>query len=363
MVTLFDPITIGDLHLRNRVMRSATAEFVAHRETGAPTPEMGRIYRELAEGEVGLIVTGHTCVSLSGRAHARMAAMASDDLISPWREIIRPAQEAGGRVMMQINHAGANADPEVTRQPLSPSGVATNDLVQPRAMTEEEIQQVITDFGEAARRVREAGFDGLQLHGAHGYLITQFLTPKTNLRRDRWGGDDEERRSAFLKAVVAEIRRQVGPDYPLWIKLGVAGSEDSGLDMEEGARIAARCVTYGIDCVEISFALGRPEWVDLSTEPPLFPLADAVRDAVGSDYPLALVYGFRTRRCMTTVLNSGVVQMISLCRPLIAEPDLVHKMERGLVQEVACVRCDLCHPGEGEEGIACRNEQVLRNLA
>lgn len=361
MVTLFDPITIGDLYLRDRVMRSATAEFLADRETGAPTSEMGRIYRELAEGEVGLIVTGHACVSLSGRAHARMAAMASDDLISSWREVIRPAQEAGGRMMMQINHAGANADPKVTPQPLSPSGVATNDLVKPRAMTDEEIRQVIADFGEAARRVREAGFDGLQLHGAHGYLITQFLTPKTNLRRDRWGGN-EERRSAFLKAVVAEMRRRVGNDYPLWIKLGVAGSKESGLDMEEGARIAARCANYGIDCVEISFALGRPEWMGLSTEPPLFPLADAVRDAVGPDYPLALVYGFRTRSCMEAVLNSGVVQMISLCRPLIAEPDLVHKMERGLVDEVACVRCDLCHPGEGEEGIACRNEQVLHDL-
>lgn len=362
MVTLFDFLTVGDLHLRNRVMRSATAEFVADRETGAPTAEMGRIYRELAEGKVGLIVTGHACVSFSGRAHARMAAMADDDLISSWREVIRPAQEAGGRVMMQINHAGANADPEVTPHPLSPSGVATNDLVEPRAMTEKEIQQVITDFGEAARRVQEAGFDGVQIHGAHGYLITQFLTPETNLREDRWGGD-EKRRSAFLKAVVAEIRRQVDPDYPVWIKLGVAGRESSGLDMEEGARIAARCATYGVDCVETSFALGRPEWLDLTVEAPLRPLAEAVRDAVGPDYPLSLVYGFSTRQCMERVLNDGIVQLISLCRPLIAESDLVHKMEEGLAEEVACVRCDLCHPGEDEEGIACRNEQVLKKLS
>ncbi len=362
MVTLFDPLTVGNLHLRNRVMRSATAEFLADRETGAPTPEMAHIYRELATVEVGLIVTGHACVSFSGRAHARMAAMASDDLISPWREVIRPAQETGGRVMMQINHAGANVDPEVTPHPLSPSGVATNDLVKPRAMSEEEIGKVIANFGEAACRAREAGFDGVQIHGAHGYLVTQFLTPETNLRDDRWGGD-EERRSAFLKAVVAEVRRQVGPDYPVWVKLGVAGRESSGLDMEEGARIAARCATYGIDCVEISFALGRPEWMDLTVEAPLRPLAEAVREAVGPDYPLSLVYGFRTRRCMEAVLNSGLVQMISLCRPLIAEPDLVHKMEQGLIEEVACVRCDLCHPGEDEEGIACRNEQVLEDLS
>jgi 2,4-dienoyl-CoA reductase-like NADH-dependent reductase (Old Yellow Enzyme family) len=210
--------------------------------------------------------------------------------------------------------------------------------------------------------VREAGFDGVQIHGAHGYLTTQFLTPKTNLRQDRWGGN-EGRRSAFLKAIAAEVRRQVGPDYPVWIKLGVAGSEDSGLDMEEGARVANRCTNYAIDCIEISFALGRPEWMDLGTEAPLFPLADAVRDAVGPDYPLGLVYGFRTRQCMETVLNSGVVQMISLCRPLIAEPDLVHKMEQGLSDEVACTRCDLCRSGEDEEGIVCRNEAVQQSLA
>ncbi|MFP3895403.1 MAG: hypothetical protein ACLFV5_00995 [Anaerolineales bacterium] len=361
-MTLFDPLTVGDLHLRNRVMRSATAEFVADKETGAPTPEMAHIYRELAEGEVGLIVTGHTCVSFAGRAHAGMAAMASDDLISPWRDVIRPAQKAGGRVMMQINHAGANVDPEVTPHPLSPSGVATNDLVKPRTMSEGEIGKVVAQFGEAARRVREAGFDGVQIHGAHGYLITQFLTPETNFRQDRWGGD-EERRSAFLKAVVAEMRRQVGPHYPVWIKLGVAGRESSGLDVEKGARIAAWCASYGIDCVEISFALGRPEWMDLTVEAPLRPLAGAVRDAVGPDYPLALVYGFRTRRCMERVLSNGAVQLISLCRPLIAEPDLVRKIKQGLIDEVACVRCDLCHPGEGEEGIACRNERVLEDLS
>jgi 2,4-dienoyl-CoA reductase-like NADH-dependent reductase (Old Yellow Enzyme family) len=361
MSGLFEPVTVGRLALRNRIMRSATAERVAHPESGEPPARQGEMYTALAQGGVGLIVTGHAYVERGGRAHPEMASIASDDVVPAWRELIRPAQEAGARLMMQINHSGASCDPVVTPQPLSPSGVATNELVTPRAMSDEDVQRIVQAFGQAARRAREAGFDGVQIHGAHGYLVSQFLTPQTNLRDDAWGGD-AARRFAFLKAVVHQMRSQVGDDYPVWVKLGVAGHEDSQLTITEGARIAAACADWGVDCIEISHALGVPKDIDERQEAPYRPWAEVVRQTVGGDFPLALVNGFRTRAGMEVVLNNGLVQMVSLCRPLIAEPDLPNKLRENSDYEHACTRCRECWPKEPGIGTACRNAGVLRRL-
>ncbi len=357
MPGLFDSISIGSLHLSNCIMRSATAERLAHPETGAPLPKLADIYRALADGGVGLIVTGHAYVERSGKAHPEMASIVQDDLIPAWREAICPAQRAGARVMMQINHSGASCDPAVTPNPLSPFGIAANDLVNPREMTEDELLHIAAAFGRAARRAQEAGFDGVQIHGAHGYLISQFLMPSTNKRTDRWGGD-MEKRLAFLRTVISEIRQQVGEEYPVWIKLGVAGSRQHGLNLPDSAQIAAECAQSGVDCVEISNALGVPEEISNKNEPPFLPMAEAVRQAVGPKYPLALVNGFRTLRVMQEVLASGVVQLISLCRPLIAEPDLPRKLREGITNHASCVRCSRCWPETQGEGIACHNATV-----
>ncbi len=361
MSTLFEPGTVGRLKLRNRIMRSATAERMAHPESGRPLSGQRDMYTALAQGGVGLIVTGHAYIERTGKAHPEMASIASDDVIPAWREVIRPAQEEGARLMMQINHGGASCDSTVTPQPLSPSGVITEKSVTPRIMSEEDTRRIVQDFGQAARRVREAGFDGVQIHGAHGYLVTQFLTPMTNLRDDAWGGD-AERRLAFLKAIVQEARRQVGDDYPLWVKLGVAGHEKSQLTSDEGARIAAACVGYGVDCIEISHALGEPKDIDKRQEAPYRPWAEAVRQAVGNDFPLALVNGFRTRVGMEAMLDGDLVQMVSLCRPLIVEPDLPDKLRENSNYKHVCTRCWECWPKELGMGVACRSAGVLRRL-
>ena len=291
-----------------------------------------------------------------------MASIADDEKIPAWRETVRPAQEAGARVIMQINHCGSGCDPAVTPHPLSPSGVQTAEGAFPRAMTEGEIAHVIRAFGQAARRAREAGLDGVQIHGAHGYLVTQFLSPLTNRRDDAWGGDPARRR-AFLDAVIDEIREQVGSDYPLWIKLGVAGKAESGLPLAEGARIAAACAARGVDCVEVSHAISTPEGIDVLQQEAAFrPLAEGVREAVGQEYPLAVVYGFSTRAGMEAVLAGGPVQMVSLCRPLIAEPDLLLKLQALAGYQAACVRCGKCWPKALGEGTACYNAAVQRKL-
>jgi len=358
---LFEPITIGTLHLRNRLMRSATAEFLADPQTGIPLPKLATLYRALAEGGVGLIVTGHTCVAYSGRTSAHMTAIVSDEFIEPWREVIAPAQEAGARVMIQINHGGAQVDPSVVPEPLSPSGVRTNMQAVPRPLEEEEIWEIIEAFGQAARRAREAGFDGVQIHSAHGYLISQFLSPGTNQRADRWGGD-LERRFTFLREVIRAVRAQVGEDFAVWTKLGVAGKAQSGLTVEQGAKIAAWCAQEGLDCIEISHAWGIPEEIDQTGEAWFLPLAQEVRRAVGDEYPLALVGGFSTKAKMEEVLQSGVVQIISLSRPLIAEPDLAAKFARGQSDKAICIRCDQCRPSEFGQGIGCYHPTIRELL-
>lgn len=360
--TLFEPLTAGRLAVRNRFMRSATAEIRSDPITGAPGDALADLYRALALGGVGLIVTGHAYVDIGGKAHGCMSSVAEDAVIPIWRTVIRPAQEAGARVMMQINHAGASVDPAVTPNPLSPSGVATNELVRPREMTAAEIERVICAYGQAARRAQEAGFDGVQIHGAHGYLVSQFLMPVTNRREDGWGGDLNGR-LRFLREATREIRRQVGAEYPLWIKLGVAGSQQNGFSLYEGATAAAACVEMGIDGVEVSHTWGAPEYLGAMREARYLPLATAVRQAVGPHYPLALVSGLQRRAVMESVIAHRLVQLISLCRPLIAEPDFPNRLERGATDCVACVRCDQCRAGFGREAVTCRNMQVQRELA
>jgi len=358
---LFEPGSVGGLAVRNRMMRSATAERVADPVTGAPHAKQAEMYRRLAEGGIGLIVTGHAYVELPGKAHPEMASIAEESLIPLWRETIRPAQHAGARVMLQINHCGASCDPAITSDPISPSGVPTNGQHQPHAASGEEIARIISAFAQAARRAREAGFDGVQLHGAHGYLINQFIMPSTNLRDDAWGGD-VMRRQAFLMAMVAAIRRQVGHDYPLWIKLGVASDAEHRLTITEGAAVAAACAQWGVDAIEISNALGVPEEMDPKADGAYLPLAHGVRQAVGAHYPLALVNGFRTPSAAEQVLVSGVAQMISLCRPLIAEPDLPNQWREGRSTGVACVRCGRCWPDKMGQGVDCYNAHVRKRL-
>ena len=363
MTTLFEPVLAGRLALRNRLMRSATAERMANPETGTPLPTLRELYRQLADGGVGLIVTGHAYVARGGKGHPEMAALDRDELIPMWRDVIAPAQAAGAKVMVQVNHAGANCDPAVTPNAFSPSGAPTNELTtNPGVMTEAAVVETACAYTGRARRAREAGFDGVQLHGAHGYLVSQFLTPATNPRADAWGGD-AERRLAFLRRVVQEVRAQVGPDYPVWIKLGVAGSEASGQTLDQGVQAALACVEEGVDAIELSHGWGSPAWAKDAPEPPFLRMAEAVRSAVGPDYPLALVNGFRHVDVMQRVLDSGAADLISLCRPLIVQPALPRLLQDGALDEAICASCSQCWPNTLGEGVACHNRSVQRRLA
>lgn len=357
---VFEPLELGTITLRNRIVRSATAERLASEVEGAPWPQLAVLYEELAAGGAGTIVTGHCYVERDGKAHQEMASLAKDSLVDTWAATIAPAKQLGARVIAQINHSGASANQIINPYAGSPSGLPTNPENTPRAVSGDEIERVIRAFSRAAGRAKDSGFDGVQIHAAHGYLISQFLSPKLNLRDDEWGGSAEARRRFGIE-VVRAVRAAVGAEFPVWMKLGVADRDPAGLAAEEGAEAAAAFVEAGVDCIEISHGFGFPDTLR-ALEAPLEPLAGAVRKRVGPDVPLSLVHGIRTRETCERLLASRIIDLVSFARPFIVEPGFVERWRSGSRAAVSCVRCDRCWPESLGVGVRCNNAAVRRTV-
>jgi len=351
---LFEPGTIGTLTVPNRFVRSATAESMAD-DDGRPLPPLGELYRRLAEGGVGLIITGHAFVDPQGRCHKRMSGLHTDELIPHWQAITRIVHDAGGKIAVQINHGGRQcADDAVSGPLLAPSPVPLSaNRPRPKEMNETEIHNVIRAYALAAARAQAAGFDAVQLHGAHGYLIHSFNSPASNWRRDRWGGN-LSRRLRFLEAVCAAVRQEVGDQYPLFIKLGTIDWVRDGLSEQEGVEIIRHLREMGLDGVEISGGIGdgnsRRGLVHETDEAYFLPIARKAR--LVTDLPIILVGGMRSLAVMTRILDEGAADFIALSRPLIREPDLPNRFRAGQ-PKATCVSCGQCWPKANEPGISC----------
>ena len=356
MSLLFDPGFIGTLQLPNRLIRSATAEYMSDLE-GRPQEPMFDLYRELAKGGVGLIITGHCYVHQGGRCHLHMTGVYKDDLLPDLEMLSRAVHDEGGLVVMQINHGGRQCPQEaIPGTPVAPSPVPTaRGKERPRELNEEEIWEIIAAFGDAAGRAKAAGFDGVQIHAAHGYLINQFNSPAANWRKDRWGNTPADR-MRFLEEVANSIRHRVGDDYPVLIKLGMEDYVRDGLTLKESTEIVRHLAEWGIDGLEVSGGIGRTSVVKdiLRSEDEAYFLdyARAAREA--TELPISLVGGLRSTEVMERVLEEGTADFISLSRPLIREPDLPRRFLQGQKRS-ACISCNRCWPPPGEIGIACRD--------
>jgi 2,4-dienoyl-CoA reductase-like NADH-dependent reductase (Old Yellow Enzyme family) len=359
---LFSPARIGSLELKNRLVRSATAERLATEPMGRATAAQATLYRTLARGGVGLIITGHAYIAPEGKAHPEMLSVHCQQMIRGLKSLADAVHAEGGRIAMQINHAGRQCDPNCTTNIMAPSPVPVNQGHTPREMTIDDIVSTVDAYAHAARRAQVAGMDAVQIHGAHGHLINQFLSPHTNRRTDGWGGDFE-RRLRFLAAVCEAVRGEVGPDYPLLIKLGMMDNPErvpDGLTAEDGVRIVARLADLGLDAVEISGGYGGGDGgfvqrLGVGKKAPeayFRPLARRAKAA--THLPVLLIGGIRSRAVMDDVLNSGDADLISLCRPLIREPDLPNRLRSGEATASACISGGRCWPKGVNEGIACR---------
>jgi 2,4-dienoyl-CoA reductase-like NADH-dependent reductase (Old Yellow Enzyme family) len=264
-------------------------------------------------------------------------------------------------VFAQLNHGGSRVQKECA-EPVGPSSVVNPSTgLLARELNSSEIWEIIDAFGRASARVREAGLDGILIHGAHGYLASLFTSPFTNHRTDEWGGD-ALRRFRFLEEVYRSIRKTVGSDYPVAIKLGIKDDTEEGLPLEEGAETAGRLARVGIDAIEISAGVAtkpvpsRSNILSREQEAYFLPYAKAVRPKVGK-LPLSLVGGLRSPDLMEEIIKEGWTDFVSLARPFICEPDLVNKIRTGRSEPVSCTRDDRCRTGMYEEGLRCRRDE------
>jgi 2,4-dienoyl-CoA reductase-like NADH-dependent reductase (Old Yellow Enzyme family) len=358
MEKLFTPGKIGSLELPNRLVRSATAESMADDQDGRPKPQLRTFYRELAEGGVGLIVTGHMYVHPSGKARSEMTGIYSDDLIPGLAELAATVHQADRKIAVQINHGGIQSALKYVGEAIAPSTVNEPYLENPaREVTGAEIDMLIDAFAQAARRTLEAGFDAVQIHAAHGYLINEFLSPIANRRTDQWGGDIHGR-MRFLREVAAAVREQVGPDFPVLIKLAMMDGIEGGLMLEESALVLGALEEMGIDGVELSGGIQGEKLLSVrkginkeSDEGYFLCSAQSVKDA--TRLPVILVGGFRSRGVMEKVLMDGDADFIALCRPLINEPGLPNLMRQGILERSKCISANNCWAEGPNEGIAC----------
>ncbi len=337
MSGLFSAYSFGHLALKNRFVRSATGESRADDE-GILTEEIFPIYEALAAGGVGLIITGHMYVHPDWRCGPRQTGIWGDRHVSGLRRLAKVSQGNGAKVVAQINYPARSPD----------------------KMDQAAISESVDAFVAAASRAKEAGFDGVQIHAAHGFLLSGFLTPAKNGRTDEYGSDAGGRRRLLLE-IVQRTRETLGSEYPILCKLGVVDGGDNSLPLAEAVETANELQGAGIDAIEISStfagAHAKPaaEGIDKPEKEAYFATqARAVKQAVG--VPIILVGGLRSLEVMDRVVHEGVCDMVSICRPFIREPDLVNKLHQGQTLRSACVSCNKCYNPQGFHCVHAKNE-------
>jgi 2,4-dienoyl-CoA reductase-like NADH-dependent reductase (Old Yellow Enzyme family) len=370
---VFEPGRIGSVEVRNRVVRAGTSESMAG-PRGEVTPELIELYEALADNLIGLIFTGHMYCDERGRYAVGQTGIQRDENIAPLARLTHEVHARGAKIFAQLAHAGSQSRIQ-GNAPLAPSPVP-NPLtgLHVRGAGEEEIEAAIAAFGSGARRAVDAGFDGVHIHAANGYLISEFSSPVTNARRDAWGGSPESRERFGLEVVKA-VRANVPPDFPVSMKVGFEDASPGGLTVEDSVQRAQRLVAAGLDAVEVSCNLmqapadsamqyvaveGRRALLDLlphrvlrDGEPEAYFLPWARKLRAGVDTTIILVGGIRTPETMRSILRSGAADFVALARPLIREPDLLRRVANGRETSFACTSCNLCLMHEGHHSLRC----------
>jgi len=328
--TLAAPLTLPNgTTIKNRLAKAAMSEQLGGL-ANQPTPDLSRLYRRWGQGGVGLSITGNVMIDRRSIGEALNVVVEDDRDIEELRRWAAAAKTDGATAIVQINHPGRQMLAGLSELAVAPSAVALDvapGFVKPRALTAEEIVELIERFATSARIVVEAGFDGVQIHGAHGYLISQFLSPLTNQRDDEWGGDPERRRR-FLLEVTRAVRAAIGPDKVLSIKLNSADFQRGGFTEDESLAVIQQLDAEGVDVLEISggtyespaMSDGGASASTVSREAFFLEFAGRVRAV--TTVPLMVTGGFRTGTGMTDAVKSGATDLIGIARPLALEPDL-----------------------------------------
>ncbi|MEW6110685.1 MAG: NADH:flavin oxidoreductase [Thermodesulfobacteriota bacterium] len=370
MPDLFDKTWIKSLELANRSVRSATWSGVAD-ERGNVTDLAIDFYSELGRGGIGLIVTGYQFVMTNGQQLVYMMGNYEDGQVEGLRRLAAAIHEQGGKVVPQIVHCGTRANPTFFREGdelWGPSAIpdpASGNT--PHEVTQEEITRLVEAYAAAARRAKEAGFDGVQLHGAHAYGINQFISGAWNQRGDAYGGS-VKKRYRFLGEVLEAVRGAVDEDFPVMIKLNALDFLDRGLVPEEAVEIARWLAEDGIDAIEVSAGSAatrggkspsRTKIMKEEDEAYLADLAALIKGAV--KVPVIAVGGIRSPKKINALLADGKADYVALSRPFIREPHLINRWKSGDTSKATCISCNGCfETGLQGLGISCRVERELK---
>ena len=367
MADLFDITQINNMTLANRFVRSATWEGMAA-EDGAVTPKLIETVTQLAQGGVGLIISGHSYVLPEGQAGPLQMGIYKDDLVDGLKSMTDAVHQAGGKMVAQLAHAGTFAAETLTRTPPHVVSLFDGLAKTPRhELTISDIQKLVSAYVRAAERAKTAGFDGVQIHAAHGYLFSQFLSPVYNRRQDAYGGSIENRSRALCETVAA-VRQAVGPDFPVLVKINARDDVEGGLTLEDSVAAAGLLAQAGIDAIEVSggFLTSKtwsPSRIGINKpEKEAYFEQGAAACKQTLDIPVILVGGIRSIEKARELVAGGTADYISLCRPLIREPGLINRWRSGDTRPALCSSDNLCfRPAFKGEGICCVTEQRERS--
>ncbi|GKU30501.1 NADH:flavin oxidoreductase [Clostridium folliculivorans] len=338
MKLLFDKTNIGKLELKNRFIRSATGDgFI---KDGHPTEEMFAAYEELARGGVGTIITGNAKITDYKIPFFDMLSIEDDSFIPELKKFTDKVHAFEANIILQIAYFGSLIGSE-QGDILGPSAVPNliSNIV-PKEMSKEDIKYIQKTFASAALRSKEAGFDGVQLHAAHGFLLSQFLTPYYNHRTDEYGGTIENRARMLIETCKA-VREMVGEDYPILIKINSSDAMEQGMTFEECKYVCKKLQEVGVNAVEIS---GSSHTFKAQQEAYFKDYAAEIAKEV--DIPVIVVGGNRDYAAMEAILNETSIEYFSFSRPFIAESDFIKRWENGDTSRVKCVSCNGCNRPE-----------------
>lgn len=328
--------------VKNRIVKSAMSESLGTYDNHV-TPALVRLYERWADGGTGLLITGNVMIDRRALGEPGNVVLEDDRDMELLRAWARAGTRNGTQLWMQLNHPGKQVPMSLNREAVSPSALPFENpelarfFPKPRALTEAEIRDLIQRFGRSAELAKQAGFTGVQIHGAHGYLVSQFLSGRHNVRTDQWGGSAENRRR-FVLEVYQEMRRRCGPDFAIGIKLNSADFQKGGFSEEESLDVIRALSEAGIDHIEISggtyeapaMAGKRQAPVKESTrrrEAYFLEFAEKARAAVKT--PLVVTGGFRSLAGMAEAITSGAVDFVGLARGVAIEPDLPRRLIAG----------------------------------
>lgn len=350
---LFLPFDNSVFPMRNRFVRAATYLAACDAESGRATPAAISRQVETAEGGAATVISEYAYVSREGKAARRQWGLDCDEAIGEVRQLADAIHGVNSKLVVQICHAGGARSSEIAGgyTTYTPSGgMYPGGDAPTQAMTEEDIQKVCRDYASAALRAKKGGADGVEIHAAHGYLLTEFLSPIINRREDRYGGSFENR-LRITREVYAAVRAAVGDDYPVWIKMSVTEGAKDGYSSDEGIEAALMLLNDGVNVFEVSSGTSYAEAKHVASvvgvtagksEAPFAPYAAKIRARAPKDKLVLLTGGLRSVPVIAALMEDRVADIFGLCRPFNAEPNIVNRWAEDDTRPSACISCNAC---------------------